>query len=91
MSTMTTTTRITHKYLMGKSKHELALMILDGFLADTDRVDWMEANVDDLSVTRDLTAGARFRVAYCARASGCPVAAVGDSLRVAVDLARKDP
>lgn len=29
MSTMEITTKITYKYLMGKSKHDLAYMILD--------------------------------------------------------------
>ena len=53
---------------------------------DTLRVDWLEANCDEIFVTRDVTAGITHRLTFCAPDTGCCVEKAARTLRDVVDL-----
>ena len=55
---------------------------------DTERLDWLESDLDNLEVLRDRTRGITVNLDYCARQSGCPVDESGGSIREVVDAAR---
>ncbi len=73
-------TKLRRKDLKAKTKDDLADMILR-MLDDTQRIDWLQENIDEIFVTRDLAAGVTFRLTYCSKESGCQVEAVGSELR----------
>lgn len=50
-------------------------------------LDWLGENMNELSVTRDVTDGARFTIDYCAASTGCAVELEGRSLRGLVERA----
>ncbi len=87
MSVMTVTTRITHKYLMGKHKHELADMIMKQF-EDSEMLDWLDDNVVELAAFRDVERGDEFQLEYNT-ANGCTAEVRRSRLRKAITEAMK--
>ena len=57
---------------------------------DKARLDWLERNSDEVTSFRDIRKGLRVQVCFCYDNSGCPGAIQSNSLRSAVDLARKE-
>ncbi|HLZ39425.1 MAG TPA: hypothetical protein VKQ11_00590 [Candidatus Sulfotelmatobacter sp.] len=52
---------------------------------DTRRLDWLDANLDELVVHRDLTKGVTHELTFCSPESGCPVEKSARTLRDLVD------
>jgi hypothetical protein len=52
--------------------------------SDKTILDWLEERADDIVYVRDLSAGMRVTVSYCAAVSGCQVCSTGETLRSAV-------
>jgi hypothetical protein len=51
--------------------------------SDQQILNWIEENADEIVVTRDLSAGVRVTLSYCAASTGCQVEAQAGSLRAA--------
>lgn len=50
-------------------------------------LDWLEENMNELSVVRDISEGDRFCIDWCASSTGCAVTLEGRSLRGLAALA----
>jgi len=73
-----------------KAERDRALSELAQVKKDTKRLDWVEENLDDVTVTRDLSAGVHWEITYCSTESGCQIEKRRTSFREAIDAARAD-
>jgi hypothetical protein len=58
-------------------------------MTDTEIVNWLEGNLDDLTVLRNVSARKRVQLSFCHPATGCLVEIKGKTIREAVETARK--
>ena len=62
---------------------------LSSILTNDEVVEFIDNRVDDISITRDATAGTKVSITFCHSNTGCPVEVKGKDLKGAITLAVK--